>query len=349
MKPGRAILAAILVLGTAAPAAAQQTPLQLFQQLIRPPVNAVTNAFRPQPKRPPAPPQEPKEAETVDLLSVPMPRPRPEPTDPALGYAPIEAPITAAPVAPTPEAAVEAAPVPAAPAAATVAPIIEAPVAEVPTEPAAPGIPTPRPRPPVKTANLGPPLTLPPPAARSTCGMALTSLGVELTPLKPVSEGSCGIPSPVAVASLEDGAVDFTTKAIIGCDLAEKLARWTRDTVQPIAMKTLGQRVTGYRIAASYACRTRDNIPGAKLSEHAHGNAIDISAFRVEGLGWIDVKTGWPAGGAQTAFLKAVRKSACGPFTTVLGPGSDVYHADHFHLDRAKRRTAGPSKGLYCH
>ena len=114
-------------------------------------------------------------------------------------------------------------------------------------------------------------------------------------------------------------------------------------------MKTLGGRVTGLRIAASYACRNRDSLADTKLSEHARGNAIDISAFKVDGTGWIAVESGWTGGGAKAAFLQSqVRRSACGPFTTVLGPGFDSYHATHFHLDRAKRRTAGPSHGLYC-
>ncbi len=109
-----------------------------------------------------------------------------------------------------------------------------------------------------------------------------------------------------------------------------------------------GGKLTGLRIAASYACRTRDSIPDAKMSEHAFGDAIDISAFRVDER-WIDVKSGWSSEGDDKDFLASVRQSACGPFTTVLGPGSDSFHTDHFHLDMIKRRTAGPSKGLYCH
>src|SRR5262249_16615862 len=31
--------------------------------------------------------------------------------------------------------------------------------------------------------------------------------------------------------------------------------------------------------------------------------------------------------------------SACARFTTVLGPGSDGYHEDHIHLDRAERHN----------
>jgi hypothetical protein len=38
-------------------------------------------------------------------------------------------------------------------------------------------------------------------------------------------------------------------------------------------------------------------------------------------------------------FREAVRASACARFTTVLGPGSDAYHAGHIHLDLAVRRN----------
>ena len=71
--------------------------------------------------------------------------------------------------------------------------------------------------------------------------------------------------------------------------------------------------VTGLRIAASYACRGRNNDPNAQLSEHAYGNAIDISAFEVSGHGWIAVGH---ATGDDQKFLSAIRQSACGPFTT---------------------------------
>jgi hypothetical protein len=33
-----------------------------------------------------------------------------------------------------------------------------------------------------------------------------------------------------------------------------------------------------------------------------------------------------------------MRRSACARFTTVLGPGSDGYHENHFHVDLAQRR-----------
>ncbi len=161
-----------------------------------------------------------------------------------------------------------------------------------------------------------------------------------------VDEGACGIEQPVAVVSLGNGAIDFTTKAIIECNLAETFANWIQDEVQPEARKILGGEVTGLRIAASYTCRPRNNVAGAKLSEHGKGNAIDIAAFNVSGHGWITV--GGAHKGDEARFLKQMRGAACDPFTTVLGPGSDAYHSDHFHLDLAQRRKGGPSKGLYC-
>ncbi len=280
-------------------------PLQLLEQLVKPPARAVERALRqPSPttrtakkaQRLPAPETAAAPPPTTDLLSVPMPRLRPgDASEPALGYAPATT-IEAAPLAPDAVA----------------------------------------------------PLKLPPPAARSTCGAMIARLGVEAKALAPVREGACGIPAPVSVGALDAGAVSLSTEALLNCDFAETLATWIDGTVQPIAMRTLGRQVTGLRIAASYACRNRDSLADAKLSEHARGNAIDISAFKVDGIGWIEVESGWNGGGAEAAFLRAVRASACGPFTTVLGPGSDTYHATHFHLDRAKRRTAGPSHGLFC-
>ncbi len=176
-----------------------------------------------------------------------------------------------------------------------------------------------------------------------SCSRTLTSLGVAAVSVDPIRSGSCGIAAPVEVASLGGGAVKLSTRAVVNCDVASTLAAFMRDSVDPIARQKLGASVTEVRVAATYACRSRNGVKGAKLSEHAKGNAIDISAFKVKGE-WIVV--GGKNGLAQNAFLRDVRKAACGPFTTVLGPGSDAYHADHFHFDLAKRGQSG--RGLYC-
>lgn len=181
----------------------------------------------------------------------------------------------------------------------------------------------------------------PPPAAQSTCGVSLAMLGVNATPLAELDgSGACGINAPVEVASLDGGGIGLSGETIIECRLAETFARWMDETVEPLAGTMLNGKVTGLRIAASYACRGRNNVAGARLSEHGKGNAIDISAFEIDGK-WLTVgKTN----GVEQDFVEAVRHSACGPFKTVLGPGSDAYHSDHLHLDLAERRNGG----TYC-
>jgi hypothetical protein len=177
-----------------------------------------------------------------------------------------------------------------------------------------------------------------------SCSKTLSTLGVTAVSVDPIRSGGCGIPAPVEVAALGGGAVKLSMKAVVNCDIASTLAAFMRDVVDPLARQKLGASVTDIRVAAAYHCRTRNGVAGAKLSEHAKGNAIDISAFKVKGE-WIEV--GGKNGLAQSAFLKEVRKAGCGPFTTVLGPGSDSYHSDHFHFDLAQRGKSG--RGLYCH
>jgi hypothetical protein len=184
-------------------------------------------------------------------------------------------------------------------------------------------------------------LVEPPPAAQSTCGVSLAMLGVTAVALEEIEEGQCGMSAPVAVAALDGGAVDITGEAIVNCAMAEAFAGWMEETVEPLAARMLNGTLTGVRVASGYACRNRNNLADTKLSEHGKGNAIDIAAFEIEGRGWVTVGK---AEGDDEAFVSAVRESACGPFKTVLGPGSDVYHADHLHLDLAQRRNGG----TYC-
>jgi hypothetical protein len=39
----------------------------------------------------------------------------------------------------------------------------------------------------------------------------------------------------------------------------------------------------------------------------------------------------------QHEFREGLKKSVCGRFSTVLGPGSDGYHEDHVHVDLMHR------------
>ncbi|MEL7116020.1 MAG: extensin family protein [Pseudomonadota bacterium] len=149
----------------------------------------------------------------------------------------------------------------------------------------------------------------------------------------------CGVPDAVRV--YEVAGVALSTPASVNCRTASALNTWVRDAVIP----TVGRRgggVASLRVAAHYACRTRNHQPGAKISEHGKGNAIDISAINLADGSALTVEGGW-RDVDQGPILKRLHRQACGPFGTVLGPESDRFHQNHFHLDVARHRG-----GPYC-
>ncbi|MEM8729993.1 MAG: extensin family protein [Pseudomonadota bacterium] len=148
--------------------------------------------------------------------------------------------------------------------------------------------------------------------------------------------GGCFIPEAVRVTSVSD--VRLSQSALMTCDTAKALKRWIDKGVQP----AFNKRVVELKVAAHYACRTRNNKAGAKLSEHAKGRAIDISAFVLRSGDQASVLHDWGRGKHGKSLSKA-HAAACGPFGTVLGPKADAYHRDHFHMDTARYRS-----GTYC-
>jgi hypothetical protein len=151
----------------------------------------------------------------------------------------------------------------------------------------------------------------------------------------PVAEGACAIPLPVRLRSLAIGADDvpFTGEPTLDCRLAERLADWIGNVVEPLAWHHLGAGLAAVETGPGYACRNRNNEAAGKLSEHAKGNALDIGAFALRDGRRIAMRPADRLAPAEAAFLAAVRTTACGYFLTVLGPGSDASHSEHLHVD----------------
>lgn len=180
------------------------------------------------------------------------------------------------------------------------------------------------------------------------CLSGLAALPLTAQLLEPVvGAGACGVSTPLDVEAIGTGRfeVDLVPAAIVDCSVVGALTEWLEEDVQPAARANFGEWVTGIRVAASYACRGRNNDPNAQLSEHAFGNAIDISAFRLSDGRWLEVEPHADPNSPEARFQAAIRAEACGPFTTVLGPGV-AYHDDHFHLDLARRDDG--SWSVYC-
>lgn len=153
------------------------------------------------------------------------------------------------------------------------------------------------------------------------------------------SKAGCGIADAVQVRTV--AGVALSQQAVMDCTTARALKSWIEKTAKP-ALAGKGGGLKRLRVAAHYICRTRNNRPGGRISEHGKGRAIDISGLRLQDGTLITVLNGWNDRKTAQA-LRQLHAGACGPFGTVLGPESDRYHLDHFHFD-----TARHGNGPYC-
>lgn len=170
----------------------------------------------------------------------------------------------------------------------------------------------------------------------SVCGIP----EIKGTAIGPVpGNGGCGIADAVAVSAVS--GVTLSRPAQMECRTARTLNTWVKNAAIPEVGRT-GGGLTQLKVAAHYACRTRNHQPGARLSEHAKGKAIDIAAIGLADGSEISVLEDWGRG-SRGRILKRLHSSACGPFGTVLGPNADRHHRDHFHFD-----TAEHGYGPYC-
>lgn len=198
--------------------------------------------------------------------------------------------------------------------------------------------PRPRPAPPDRTALAKPDRKTGGGQARtgSVCGIAGLR-GQRVARVR--GNGGCGISDAVRITELD--GVRLTRETLIGCDAARALHGWIRDHAKP-AIGRRGGGLSRVVVIAGYSCRTRNSRKGARLSEHARGNAIDIAGFILRDGSTLSVLRDWNSR-ANGPTMKRLHRSACGPFGTVLGPASDRYHRDHFHFD-----VAGYRSGAYC-
>jgi hypothetical protein len=148
----------------------------------------------------------------------------------------------------------------------------------------------------------------------------------------------CGIKEAVRLRSVS--GVTLSQPALMDCTTAKALKTWT-DRSAKKALREKGGGLASYRVAAHYACRTRNSRSGARISEHGKGRAIDISGFVLRDGSRLTVLNDWNS--RHGAALRSMHKAACGPFGTVLGPRADRFHLDHFHFDTARHRG-----GSYC-
>jgi hypothetical protein len=147
--------------------------------------------------------------------------------------------------------------------------------------------------------------------------------------------GQCGAADVVRLEKIimpNSALVTVMPAATLRCPVAEAVAQWVRNDLGP-AMAELDSPPAAITNHGSYDCRGRNNDASAKISEHGRGNAFDLGPIRLVNGAVMDLTNR----STPQHFRQRLRDAACHRFNTVLGPGSDAYHADHIHVDLAER------------
>lgn len=174
-----------------------------------------------------------------------------------------------------------------------------------------------------------------------SCLLGLSLLGVSYTQLDPITspeDRDCGIARPLNITRIQPG-ISIAGGATMRCDTARRLALWLRNDAAPALRHLSGAPgIVEILPGSTYQCRARVGGSDDKLSEHALGNAFDVSALRLSDGSELTVSPRDGTGDIHEAVQKAIRYAACLQFTTVLGPGSNAAHDDHLHFDIADRK-----------
>ncbi len=179
------------------------------------------------------------------------------------------------------------------------------------------------------------------------CRALLTQAGVNFGTLPSIGSGACALNDRTSLTgpAVTPLQVPLRPREVAStCAVAAALTLWLRDGVQPAAERHLGQRVVALTHLGTVNCRRIGgggaNDSGAAWSEHATGNAIDISGFILADGSRVSLLDHWDATDGRSAFLRDARDAACELYATTLSPDYNRAHADHLHLDMAARMAA---------
>lgn len=177
------------------------------------------------------------------------------------------------------------------------------------------------------------------PSDEIACRKELRRLGVTWRDLPPINDGGvCVINYPVEVSGLP-GSAKLKPAATLNCEMALTVARWVKHELQPAARLRYLSGVDTITQASAYSCRRMVGNDSGKMSEHAKGNALDIAKIELNNGKDILVRKKGFFAFRERGLLNTVRADGCQYFSTVLGPGYNKAHKDHFHFDIMERRS----------
>jgi hypothetical protein len=170
-------------------------------------------------------------------------------------------------------------------------------------------------------------------AERECLSAGAVNINADVEPAREVDgPGSCGMLKPFRISALAEGSVGLKSRALLACPMVSVLDQWLIEVVQPAARLYLGTELAEVNLG-SYSCRNVNNQWSGNKSEHSYGNAVDVMSFKFEDGRTLTVERGWRGASADQNFLREVFVGGCRMFSTVLAPGSDMFHYNHLHMD----------------
>lgn len=177
------------------------------------------------------------------------------------------------------------------------------------------------------------------PANEIACRKALVKMGVKFQDVPAISNGrACGIAYPIKVYGFASN-IQMKPAINLNCQVTHAFAQWVKNELNPSARYRYWSGVKTIIPMGGYSCRRMNNSSRNPWSEHARGNAIDVGKFILNNGKEIDVRKPGFFSFREKGLLNAVRSESCKYFHTVLGPGSDPQHKDHFHFDLRSRKS----------
>ena len=147
--------------------------------------------------------------------------------------------------------------------------------------------------------------------------------------------GACGMLRPFRVSAVADGTVGLSSTATLACPIIPvvdqlggrggaarggALLRLAGGRAEVGLLFLPGRQQPPGRATLRARLRQRDGRDGLPPRRRPRDH----------------VSRGWRGQPREQDFLREVFVGSCQHFTTVLGPGSDAFHYDHFHLDLAR-------------
>ncbi len=185
-----------------------------------------------------------------------------------------------------------------------------------------------------------PPMSAGMPNSELQCRQQLRQMGVVFQDKPAISQGpACQVPYPVSLRGLS-GNIAVRPAVTLNCQVTLAFAKWVKNELAPSARLRYLSGIGTIIPLGGYSCRRMNNSAQRynPMSEHAHGNAIDVGKFVLKNGHAIDIRKKGLFSFREGALLKAVRTDSCNYFDTVMGPGSNPEHWNHFHFDLRERK-----------